>query len=276
MSVSVVTQQNIAPSNMVQKHPSKDTSGKQILKVYQTPEDAPNSVKAGVFSTTLLGVAAAMALTFRSKGMPKGFKSFFNNLITIKYEKGTKEKPKHEVEKLIGRLAVGSVGGGLIGGAIFDKKEHMNSKFRESIIQLVGNIATPLCCVAGGLALFEKLGGKAEGKYGVIASAVSLVTGILLGNKVGNAINLNLFRIDENRKIKLSDMSPHIDDVCFALSLVASKNSSKLGERVSRIIPAALMVAGLSTGCMQEHTEVIKAKQDERLKKLADSIHETV
>lgn len=41
---------------------------------------------------------------------------------------------------LVSRLAICSVGGGLLGGVIFDKKENIPAKIRESIIQLVGNI----------------------------------------------------------------------------------------------------------------------------------------
>lgn len=278
MSVQMVNQTNNCQTNVTPNKKNNDnSSNKQILKVYQTPEDAPARVKAGVFCSTLLGVGLAMYATFKSKGMKtESIKGFFKNLKNITYEDtDINGKKTYEMEKLIGRLAIGSVGGGLIGGAIFDKKDNLNSKFRESIIQLVGNIATPLICVAGGFKLIEKITKKApEGKYAALATAAGLIPGILLGNKVGNEINLNLFRIDEDRKIKLSDMSPHIDDVCFALSLAASKSKSKskskIGSKIaeygSRIIPAALMIAGISTGCMQEHIEVINAKHNQECK----------
>lgn len=261
--------QNISNQKSVtEKRPQTD------FQSYSDHKEAPRKVKTGVFFTTLAGVLAAMAFTFKAHKMPfKTPKEFFNSLIKIKYDSKNKE-----VEKLVGRLAIGSVSGGLIGGAIFDKKENMKAKYREAIIQLVGNIGTPLLCVAGGMRLFNKyepqmlnkmkfLKGKMTVLPKVIASGISLVAGIFLGNKVGNVINENVFKVKDNRKIKLADMSPHIDDACLAVSLVAAE--SKFGPIISRVIPAALMVAGVSTGIAQEKPErlVTESKSKTTLKK---------
>jgi len=232
---------------------------------HQKENEVSTKVKTGVFFTTLVGVATALAITLKGKGYSlnpsKILKTKPKNwgIFSVKYN--SKEK---EVEKLVGKLAIGSVGGGLIGGAIFDKKENMKAKYREAVIQLIGNISVPLLCVSGGMRLFNKfepqilksmpfLKGKATGAPGVIASGISLVAGIFLGNKVGNLINEKIFHVRDNRKIKLADMSPHIDDACLAISLVAAE--SKIGPQVSRLIPAALMVAGVSTGTAQERPE---------------------
>lgn len=255
MSVRLVGPNNYQVNSQARYRRIRDNiADGSALRVYDMQEKASTGVKAGVFLTTLAGVIAAMAFVFKNKKMPfKTPKEFINSLKTIEYNE------KHGVEKLIGALAVGSVGGGLVGGALFDKKENMGAKYREAVIQLVGNIAVPLACVAGGLKAFKHfepkileslpgLKGKMKAVPKILASAVCLVAGILLGNKVGNSINKNVFQVEEQRKLKLSDMSPHIDDGCLALSLVASESS----KVVSRLIPLALMVPGFTTGIAQQ------------------------
>ena len=259
MSVQIASGPNFNKPNMNSKQLDNKLSNGSAFKIYDEEKKAPAKVKSGVFLTTLAGVAAAMAITLKGKGYK--FSEFFKGLTHVTYD-----SKKAEVEKLVGMLSVGSVGGGLIGGALFDKKENMNAKYREAIIQIVGNIATPLACVAGGLRVFKrfepkiiqsmKLTGKMEKIPNLIVSAGCLVAGIFLGNKVGNIINEKAFHIKDNRKIKLSDMSPHIDDACLAISLVAADSS--VGPVVSRFIPAALMVAGISTGIAQEKPERCK------------------
>lgn len=240
-------------------------------------EAAPKKVKVGVFLTTLAGVSTAMAINLKQHKLSmnpfnklgKSIKNWaiFNDKL---YE-------GKELGWMVVKLAIGSVAGGLIGGAIFDKKENMKAKYRESIIQLVGNIATPLVCVCAGNHLFKKyanqkliklfnLQNKSErvrGIPGIIASAGFLTGAIFLGNKVGNEINKKLFNIDDNRKLKLTDMSPHIDDVCISLSLGAAENTG-IGAVISKFIPAALLISGFSVGTIQEHPALLKAKNDNK------------
>lgn len=255
------------PTNALSYKSPNNNKKEAEFKSVLNKKEVPGGVKLGAFVMTLLGVGAAMAVTIKKQKMPlNNLKDFFNGLVKIKY--CSKE---HEVEKLVGRVAIGSVGGGLLGGAIFDKKENMNAKYREAIIQMVGNIATPLACVSLGIHLFEdkaeakivemmKLTGKSAKVPKIVASAGLLVAAIFLGNKVGNALNEKLFSVNDNRKLKLADMSPHIDDACLALSLVASESSCV----VSRIIPAALMIAGVSTGIAQERPERVHSKVVEK------------
>lgn len=226
---------------------------------------ASNKVRIGVLLTTAAGVAIAMARTFKKKELPmNNIKDFFHNLAHIKYD-----NEKNEVEWLVGRLAIGSVGGGLAGGLLLDKKENRKAKYREAIIQLVGNILTPLACVDLGMKGFNKfidpklqkalkLSEKTRSIPGMAASAGLLGVAIILGNKVGNYLNAKLFRVNDKRKLKLTDMSPHIDDACLALSLVPSENSSTIGTYLKRIIPAALMIAGYSTGTAQKRPNIIE------------------
>lgn len=244
--------------------PINDTiSNGSAIRLYDAQENVPKKVKIGVFLTTLIGVASTLAMTFKGK-----YPDISLNPLKIIKTNPLKWKIFHskfgedEIPKLVAKVAVGSVGGGLIGGALFDKKENMKAKFREAIIQMVGNIATPLVCVIGGMKLYDnkigpklvkalKLGERGAKVPMVIASGISLLTGIFIGNKIGNFINQKAFKINEDRKIKLSDMSPHIDDLCLALTLIGIKGV--IGDFVTRLIPAALVIAGFSTGTAQEH-----------------------
>lgn len=259
-------------SQKVQDKKSEDNLSSGSAWV-EPPKSAktPTKVKVGATLTTLAGVGAAMAITLKGKRHSLDIKRMFKTnpknwaIFKVKYN-----SEKKEVEKLVVGLAVSSVAGGLIGGAIFDKKENMNAKYREGIIQLVGNIFTPLLCVAGGMRMFNKyepkilgsmkfLKGKTKALPVLAASATCLVLGIFMGNKVGNTINEKAFNVKDNRKIKLADMSPHIDDLCLAISLVAA--NSKAGPIVSRLIPLALLVAGISTGIAQERPERLKPNE---------------
>ena len=176
-------------------------------------------------------------------------------------------------------LAASSITGGLIGGAVFDKKENIKAKLRESLIQMLGNILIPLACVAGGSELFDKhlknkvidglnlRGKKLQGAPSVVISAACLVAAIILGNKTTNLINEKIYHLKDNRHVKFADMSGHIDDTCLAMSL--ANPGSKFSDKISRVIPLALLVCGYSSGIMQEWPEEVKPfkKIDTKLKK---------
>lgn len=292
MSIQSVSNPNISSRNMTATRPDSShvVSDGSALRVVDAQEKAPAKVKIGAALGTLTGVAAAMLWTFKSKSPNienikdiKGLKNigdYFHNLITVVYKDETKDKKDTwEMEKLIGRLTLGSVGGGLLGGSITDKKENFKAKLRETVIQVIGNIFTPLLCVDGGMKVFENLfedklkNAKClEGKSNLIKGApktafslACLVGGLLLGNKVGNTINKTIFRVDDKRKIKVSDLSPQIDDACVAVSFFASE--SPIGTMVKRIIPVALMVAGYSTGVTQECPKRLKSKEECKIPK---------
>lgn len=246
---------------------SKDAS-KTSFKAGEQEPKASTAVKVGTFLTTLTGVLTAMYFTFKKipsaefKGF-NGFKNldgvndYFKAFTKIKYD-----EKEDELAWAVARLGIGSVAGGLAGGVMLDKKENIKAKCRESVIQLVGNIATPLIFVAGGGKLFEKhfspkvvdalnlkrfKWDKAVKIPQILAQTGLLVAGIFAGNSFGNTINKHFFKIDEKRKIKLTDMSPHIDDVCVSSSLVFKES-----EIISRFVPPALMISGYAVGTAQE------------------------
>lgn len=243
----------------------------------EVPERASNKLKLGVFCTTLAGVATALAGVMKFRKIP------FNGAELLKgnFKKCGLWNIDYK-EKEILAVAAGSILGGLTGGMIFDKKENRNAKLRESIIQFIGNVSIPIGCVSGSLHLFEKIkpdinkqtskvhienhihnetlktGAKEIKKSGpkAIITALGLVVGIFLGNKVGNLINEKMFHVKDNRKLKPADMSPHVDDVCFALSMAG--DGKGFIQYVSRIIPAALMISGYSAGITKERPDRIK------------------
>ena len=240
----------IQPNTVTRKISFRKEPQKKFIKKEQ--DGLSKKAKAGVFLSTLTGVSAAMLLVLAKK---KCLKNPFKGLVSIKYD-----SEKKEIEKLISTLAIGSIGGGLLGGAIFDK-ENMNAKFKESIIQLIGNVATPLLIVSAGARKFNKvepniikrlkLKGKIQKVPSVLISLGLLFSGLFLGNKIGNIINKKVFNSkDEERKMKITDLSPHIDDVSLVTALVASE--SKIGPVVSRFIPIAMLLPGYSTGIAQD------------------------
>lgn len=224
--------------------------------------NAPSNVKKGVFITTLIGTLTALGLIMKRKGYSFNPKTIMK---TAPKDWGL-WKAEYKEGAILG-LATGSVGGGLIGGAIFDDKKHMKAKLRESVIQMIGNITIPILCVSGGVRAFKFFEKKAaltnkflNGTIKVAATLASLGVGIILGNKTGNMINEKIFKVKDDRHVKPADFSAHIDDMCLAISLatmgdkpeVVGAPPSGVGHAISRVIPAALMVAGYSTGTMQE------------------------
>lgn len=274
MSLLITPKSNISPCVGLKQVSSINFKGDSSANTPNEQEKKSNKLKVGVFFTTLAGVSTALALILKTKGYSLNPSKIFKTpvkkwgIFGAEYKGEEFEKlkvksikdflKKYPVESLVIGTALGSVAGGLVGGKLFDKKDNMKAKYRESIIQLVGNVATPLACVALGGRLFkDKLSPKIIEKFKIknktikmipemVASAGFLLVGILLGNKIANKINQNIFNVNDKRKIKLSDMSPHIDDVCLAASLIAPETS------ISRFIPAALMIAGFSTGIAQE------------------------
>ena len=248
-----------------------------VLKINEVSEKAPSKVRVGVAITTLAGIATAMYSIFKMHKLPmENLKDYFANFKKIKYESECwkcADNIKRRLETAVAILGASSVGAGLLGGLIFDKKENRKAKIRESIIQLIGNIGTPLACVSVGMGLFDKYlnkkiintlkltSEKTKKIPGLIASGVILVAAIIAGNKVGNFINKKVFDVDDNRKLKLSDMSPHIDDAALAFTIATGS------ETISKFVPAALTIAGYSAGTAQEKPKILEEAKEKEYKK---------
>lgn len=262
MTINTIKSINATPVNFASHQKKYEIADGSAFTLGEAQEQASMKVKAGVLLTTLASVATAMAFVLKRKGEVNSISKYFHALTHVKYE-----KESHEVEKLVAILGVSSIAGGLLGGVIFDKKENFKAKYRESLMQLC-NVFTPLGFVAGAIHLFD----KTQNKYPkilvkdapktktleVILTGLCLAGGILLGNKIGNILNKNIFGENDKRKIKACDMSPHIDDLCLATSLM-----TKDFPVVPRLIPAALIITGYAAGVAQETN---KNKEIERQK----------
>ena len=73
-----------------------------------------------------------------------------------------------------------------------------------------------------------------------------LVTGMYVGNRCSNKFNEKVFHKKDDRPIKWADFSAHVDDIGVAATFVAPDNI--ITKAISKVIPAALVVAGYETG----------------------------
>ncbi len=243
-----------------------------------TATETSIALKTGVAVTSALGVAASVALIAKRQGFSLNPTKIANTKVKdwAIFKITNPDKPNEKIMKFgwkeIMGMGLGSVTGGLIGGAIFDKKENFTSKCSEAISQLLGDITIPLSFVALPTMLYKKFEDLAtketphaklqslskavqNNKFLKIAcptiiSGSSLVTGIIAGNKVSNHINSQLHGEDRSRGIRLTDFAPHLDDVCLAITLMADK--SPVGDIISKFVPIALSVAGYETGTTQK------------------------
>lgn len=244
----------------------------------EVPERASTKLKLGVFCTTLAGVTAALAGVMKFRKIPFNMGELFKG----NYKKCGLWNVQYKGGEIL-TVGAGSILGGLLGGALFDKKDNQKAKLREAVIQYFGNICAPLACITSGLWIYQKYKEpimkhnfttdqikwlKLNNKYKAeldkllkkgpkfAITTTGLVAGIILGNKIGNILNEQIFHIKDNRKLKPADMSPHVDDVCYAISLADENNP--ITHVISRIVPAALMISGYSTGVIKERPDRIR------------------
>ena len=216
--------------------------------------DSPYKKNEQVFvaGTTALGVLAGMACNAKYKGYSLSPKRMFKNLKTsyinkVKYDDGP-----------VITIGAGSCLGGLAGGFIIDKnKENRKAKLREALLQMT-NISLPIIFTVFGSRYGHKLGNKywdkcrPEAKETFrtkipqgIAAITGLVAGVYTANIVANKINEKVFHQGKGRPVQITDFSAHLDDICVAGTQITS---AKFIDRIARLIPAALMIAGNEVG----------------------------
>ncbi len=230
-------------------------------------------LKAGVITTTAAGVGTAFACIAKKQGFSLNpsiiKKTPIKNWAIFKLY--NKKNPNARDISLKGKeiliLAFGSVAGGLVGGALFDNKKHLKSKFKESVNQLLGNVSVPIACVWGASEIYKKnkadilkyvphingkgklpklLNGVMKAVPGSIITLAALGTGIIAGNKVSNLINEKVFHKKVQRGIKKTDFAPHVDDIGVAVTLMAEK--SLVSSLIQRSVPLFLCVPGIQVG----------------------------
>lgn len=237
-------------------------------------KSSDSKLKAQVALTSALGVAASLAIIAKRQGFSLNPKKIIHTKPKdwAIFKIPNKNRPDDKVltfkwYDILG-IGLGSVLGGLAGGAIFDKKENFPAKCSEAVSQLLGDISIPLGFVAVPTALYKKFEGLSDSATKhvklqnaskfikgnkflkilcpTIISGSSLAAGIIAGNKVSNKLNEHMQGIKQERKIRLTDFAPHLDDVCLAITLMAEK--SPFGSIISKLVPVALTIAGIETG----------------------------
>lgn len=236
-------------------------------------EEPATSVKYGVLASSVAGVALASAIIAKKQGFSLNPKVIFSQspkkwaMLKI-YNKNDKNAKLMEIEeKEILTLATGSAIGGLTGGAFLDDKKHLKSKFRETVSQLLGNVAIPVAFVGltsrlyknnkdailnkvpqltGSSKLVKGFNKSLKALPSAILTIISLGSGIICGNKLSNFINEKVFHKKVKRDIKTTDFAPHVDDIGMAVTLMAEK--SALSTTITRTVPAFLCVPGYEIG----------------------------
>lgn len=236
-------------------------------------DEIPSQLKRGVLISTVAAVGLASALIAKKQGFSLNPKVIFSQnpknwaifKIFNKHDKNAKLMEIEEKEILI--LAGASAAGGLAGGAVFDEKKHFKGKVRETVNQLLGNVAVPVACVSAVAHLYDKNKakilsnvpqapglGKKTAIFNKLLKALpsaamtiaALGAGIVGGNKLSNFINDKVYHKKVERKIKTTDFAPHVDDISMAVTLMADK--SALSTAITRTVPAFLCVPGYQIG----------------------------
>lgn len=211
-------------------------------------------VMAGSTVGTCSFVGAAIALIGKKQGHKVLVKPDFRKL--NKPKDWLISKINYGEKEMIG-IAGSSVLGGFIGGSLFDKKQNINAKFKEGIFQMVANIIIPISTVGVAVKAFDKLilpnlkiNNKAKNITKALITIISLVGGMILGNKTGNMINNKLFNSPKERKMNVKDLSSQLDDTCLAASMLTQGGGSakSWGKIFSKFIPIALLMPGFETG----------------------------
>ena len=245
------------------KFSGKSTTAAQQNKPECKKQDGVSKKqKIGVEVCSALGIAGSLMLLAKHDKKGK---------YTVNPKKMFKGKFKdsylmnaHYKSKEVAAMGAGSIMGGLAGGAMLDKKEHAEAKVREAVVQMT-NFSMPIMfveamCVAGravsnkimpGWEKSKLLTKKAASKIPSAAgSMVGLLGGMYVANRLSNKFNEKIFHKKDDRPIKCSDFTAHVDDMCVAATIVADNNP--ITKAVGRLIPLAPLVAGYQTGIKRE------------------------
>lgn len=198
-------------------------------------------VKVGVISTAIASTIAVLYSITKNKGLKP-----FSNFNIFKQE----ISPKNMLQ-----ITGISVPASILAGIILDKKENVKPKLKEGVSQMVGNIFIPILTVCGSVKLKDYINNKnfnnkicntLKNSHKAVFSSIGLISGLFIGNKTANYINSKIFDNHNERPIKIKDFSAHLDDICFATSLIFKDN--KIGTYASKFIPATLLVSAYEAG----------------------------
>ena len=261
--MSIGINDNISALYRLQQEPHSRQNTGSCAPVDDKKAVCPTSkMKVGAGICSALGVMASLML------LAKCDKSKAYSINPLKMLRGNIKDSyilnKRYKTKEIVTIGAGSILGGLAGGAILDDKKNFNSKLREGVVQIL-NITFPIAFVEAlslcGTTLAEKsMPNWCQSKNffkqvvtkvpATIGAISGLICGMYVGNRCSNKLNEKIFRKKDDRPVKMTDFSAHVDDIGVAATFIAPENI--LTKTVSRLIPAALVVAGYETGIKSE------------------------
>lgn len=207
----------------------------------------PNITKLSSACGSTLGISVALSLMMKKRG------NFLKNAISI-HKIFTTFKDLECKEKDVLILATGAISGGYLGGMLTDIK-HIKEKTKEAVTQLIGNYITPTIfvgtCTKASSILKPFLTPKKMPYAKGILGTIGLYYGVVLGNKISNKINANIF-MDKSkiRKLCWKDWSVQVDNACLVTSL--STNGTNIAKSASKVIPAAHLFSGYLIGIKQD------------------------
>lgn len=213
-------------------------------KANQTDNKVQTATKVAALTGSVIGVASALTLISRKHGVKipstlKNPKELLNILKRIELK-----------EKDVISIASASIGGGLLGGILTDKK-NTKAKAKEGVVQLIGNYIIPTFAVSGGIKLNKVLNKNFNvppftRPVQFMFGFASLIAGVVLGNKVSREINSKVFKEEDYRKLNWIDWAQQFDNVCLVTSI--SNAGTTLAKLASRFIPIAHIAPGYQVG----------------------------
>ena len=212
-------------------------------------ENNDGKVKLGVITVSVLTTLGVLYGIAKKKGI-NPFKNY--NMF------------KQEIEPLdMLKITGATVPVSLATGILLDKnKENTKPKIREGISQMVGNLLIPIFLIDKACKFKDSINGKKftnpvmkllSKTHKSIYVGVTLVGGLMIGNRVANAINSVIFPEHKQRPLKTKDFAVHFDDICFATSLIFKGNP--VGNFANRLIPATLLLSAYETGTKTKKNE---------------------
>ena len=227
----------IAPINYsIEIKPSNTKRELSFGHGHSAPSSYSTKEKAVVATTTLLGVAGALAGLAKHAKYSLNPKKMFSNI-----KKSYLAKVDYHDKEVI-TIGAGSCLGGLAGGYMIDKNpRNRKAKRREALMQ-IGNISIPILTVEG----FAKVGERFGKITKALAATSGIFVGIYLANFLMNILSNVIFKDKSGeRGVKATDFSAHLDDAVVAASIISD---SSFVKGIARIVPLALMFAGNEVG----------------------------
>lgn len=189
--------------------------------------DAPTRTKVAVIAGTALATGAYIGGLIKGKGTGNVLKRVSN------LELGIKEGIE---------LCTVSTLGGLIPGAVLDKKENLPTKLYEASHQIIGNGAIPFACL--GIANYFT-----KGLNKTIRSAIAITT-LFVSTFLGHSVTDKLNNTPNKYKVSFIDFLPDVDDWVLAASTVL--NSKLLYKFTAMVCPFTYSIMGIKTGLAQK------------------------